>query len=115
MVSAGCVHKNTTGCDKRSQTLYLKDRYDVTFPVKNCCSECYNIIYNTKPLFLFQHEKELEKLNLSAYRIHFTFETQTEAEQILTAYQTAFVQHAFVKPEDYVADFTNGHYKRGVE
>jgi putative protease len=115
MVSAGCVHKNTSGCDKKSQILHLQDRYDVTFPVKNDCSECYNIIYNTKPLFLLQHEKELEKLNLSAHRIHFTFETQNEAEHILMAYQTACIQKKIVRPEDFVQDYTNGHYKRGVE
>ena len=115
MVSAGCTHKNTAGCDQKSQTLYLQDRYDVTFPVRNCCSECYNVIYNTKPLFLFQHEKELGKLNLSAYRIHFAFETQKEAKRILAAYQSAVVQKAIVNPEEYVTDYTNGHYKRGVE
>lgn len=115
MVSAGCVHKNTEGCDKKSHIVYLKDRYDVSFPVKNICSECYNIIYNTKPLFLLQHEKELDQLHLSAYRIHFTFETLNEAECILKAYQTAFIQKKSIRPEDFVQDYTNGHYKRGVE
>lgn len=115
MVSAGCVHKNTAGCDKKAQTLYLQDRYEVKFPVKNNCGECYNSIYNAKPLFLLHHAAELKKLTAGAYRIHFVFETAQEAAHILEAYQSAFLQQEAINPENYVPDYTNGHYKRGVE
>lgn len=115
MVSAGCVKKNTTGCDRKKQVLYLQDRYEVKFPVKNNCTECYNIIYNAKPLFLFQHAAEIIKQGAAAHRIHFTIETKQEAARILAAYRSAFEKNLPIKPEDTVLDYTNGHYKRGVE
>ena len=46
MITAQCIHKNTLGCMHQHKVLNLKDRYSVHFPVKNFCSECYNVIYN---------------------------------------------------------------------
>lgn len=115
MVSAGCVHRNTEGCDKVSRRLLLKDRYQVSFPVRNCCGECFNILYNAKPLVLFQHAKELQGFHTGAWRIHFTWEDEKEAEKALAVYHQAFVEGADIRPEAYFTDYTNGHYKRGVE
>ena len=49
MYTANCQHKNSVGCDERSETLYLKDRYQKEFPVRNICSSCVNVIYNSLP------------------------------------------------------------------
>ncbi len=115
MISAGCVNKNTKGCDKQSRVLRLRDRYGIEFKVRNYCSECYNILYNSKPLFLFHHERELSRLNIHSYRIHFTMEQRSEAEAVLEAYKRAFLENKEIDPKDYLPDYTNGHYKRGVE
>lgn len=58
MTSAQCVHANTEKCDRERGILYLKDRYGKYFPVKNNCTECYNTIYNTTPLMLFDERAD---------------------------------------------------------
>ncbi len=115
MVSAGCINKNTKGCDKHSGFLYLKDRYGVRFPVRNHCAECYNIVYNSKPLFLIHQESELSRLGFGSFRIHFTMEQRDKAQNILSAYRQAFLEKKDIHPKDHLSDYTNGHYKRGVE
>lgn len=61
MTSAQCVHANTRGCDKKRGLSYLKDRYQVQFPVKNFCTYCYNVVYNSLPVLLFSNLEELKK------------------------------------------------------
>ena len=56
MITAQCIHKNTLGCMHQHKVLNLKDRYSVHFPVKNFCSECYNVIYNSLPVCLFKED-----------------------------------------------------------
>ena len=106
MTTAGCVHKNTKSCDKIPQINYLKDRYKVLFPVKNYCNDCYNIIYNALPTCLFAEEKRLIDSGITHFRIDFTIESAKEVENVLNLYNDGRGQ-AF--------EYTNGHYKRGVE
>ena len=53
MISAQCIRNNLSGCSHISDVQYIKDRYGIYFPVKNYCSECYNVIYNSRFLNLF--------------------------------------------------------------
>jgi len=106
MTSAGCVHKNTLNCDKQSQITYLKDRYNVLFPVKNYCNDCYNVIYNSVPVLLFDEIHRLKQNGILHYRLDFSIENAKEVENVFCLYETGKGQ-AF--------DYTNGHYKRGVE
>lgn len=115
MISAGCLHKNTSGCDRTPGIFYLKDRYAKIFPVKNNCRECYNVIYNTSPLFLFHHQQELQRLAPEAVRLHFTIENKQKMEQVFELYRQAFQENRKISPEQYFKDYTNGHFKRGVE
>lgn len=115
MVSAGCVKKNTLGCRKQSGVLYLKDRYGVAFPVRNCCTECYNIVYNAKPLFLLHLSKDFLRMKPAAYRIHFTLEGAREIQSVLNFAEDTLVNGQSRRPEECLSDYTNGHYKRGVE
>ena len=115
MISAGCLHKNTSGCDRIPGIFYLKDRYAKIFPVKNNCRECYNVIYNTSPLFLFHHQQELQRLAPEAVRLHFTIENKKKMEQVFELYRQAFQENRKISPEQYFKDYTNGHFKRGVE
>lgn len=105
MTTANCVHKNTMSCDKKPQISYLKDRYQVLFPVKNYCNDCYNIVYNSVPLSLFKEKKELKEMQISYFRLDFTIETKEETMKVLNALEGNSVQ----------GSCTAGHYKRGVE
>ena len=108
MTSAGCVHKNTKGCDKCKQTLYLKDRYNKLFAVKNKCNECYNTIYNSVPTMLFSNIDKIKSYGINDFRICFTTESISFADKVLELYNN------FDK-ENVDFEYTNGHFKRGVE
>ncbi|WP_455722110.1 DUF3656 domain-containing U32 family peptidase [Agathobacter sp.] len=100
MTSAQCVHKNTSGCDKKSQITYLTDRYNKSFAVCNNCKECYNTIYNSLPAMLEKYTDQLKRAGIVNFRYSFTTESPKQVRKVLSGD---------------VAEFTNGHYKRGVE
>lgn len=106
MVTAGCLHKTLDCCRHREELWYLKDRYHKRFPVKNFCKDCYNIIYNSQPVYLLDRIEELQKTGAGAYRIMFTTESRDEVNQVLVQW----TEH-----EKAQTDFTRGHWKRGVE
>ena len=106
MTTAGCVHKNTTACDKKSGITYLKDRYNVLFPVKNYCKDCYNVVYNSVPVLLFAETNRLKDYGIFHFRLDFTIESGKDVENVL---------HLYNDGKGRAIDYTNGHYKRGVE
>lgn len=113
MITAQCIHKNTLGCMHQPKVLNLKDRYSVHFPVKNFCSECYNVIYNSLPVCLFKEDVTVKKIAPAAVRLSFTTETEEEAEQILTIYGDIYKNGGIFG--QLPMECTNGHFKRGVE
>lgn len=113
MITAQCIHKNTLGCMHQHKVLNLKDRYSVYFPVKNFCSECYNVIYNSLPVCLFKEDVTVKKIAPAAVRLSFTTETEEEAEQILTIYGDIYKNGGILGQMP--MECTNGHFKRGVE
>lgn len=116
MTSAQCVVRSTTGCKKTPGITYLKDRYDVMFPVKNYCEECYNVVYNSLPLVLFGQAEELKRMKFQAYRLAFTTEDVTEVARILQLCKSHFIGEEKTSIKDlFQGEFTYGHYKRGVE
>ena len=106
MVTAGCIHKTLNRCIGVPEQWSLKDRYRKVFPVKNYCRDCYNVIYNSQPLYLLDRKEELEALHAGAYRLMFTTENGRETSRILCSCLTG-------QPEK--GEFTRGHFKRGVE
>ncbi len=114
MTSAQCVHCNTTGCDKAPGLLYLKDRYQKLFPVKNHCNECYNTIYNSLPVMLFGQLDELRNMGVQRFRMNFSIEKENEMKEILSMFEKA-LNHSFGSFDFTNLEYTNGHYKRGVE
>lgn len=100
MTTANCVHKNTKGCDKKQKLIYLKDRYNKSFAVCNNCKECYNTIYNSLPTMLIKNIGKLKEAGIRSFRYSFTIETPKQIKAVM---------------DDKVAEYTNGHYKRGVE
>ena len=100
MTTANCVHKNTKGCDKKQKLIYLKDRYNKSFAVCNNCKECYNTIYNSLPTMLTKNIGKLKEAGIRSFRYSFTIETPKQIKAVM---------------DDKGAEYTNGHYKRGVE
>lgn len=113
MITAQCIHKNTLGCMHQHKVLNLKDRYSVHFPVKNFCSECYNVIYNSLPVCLFKEDVTVKKIAPATVRLSFTTETEEETEQILTIYGDIYKNGGILGQMP--MECTNGHFKRGVE
>lgn len=113
MLSAQCLHKNTSGCDRKKGVFYLKDRYGKLFPVKNHCEDCYNILYNISPAALFHQFGEILTLHPTGVRLSFTVEGRQEVERIFEYYRQALA--GTLDKGSYLKDFTNGHFKRGVE
>ena len=115
MTSAQCVKRSTKGCNRVPETFYIKDRYNVIFPIKNNCNECYNIIYNSLPLILFGQAEELKRMQFAAYRLSFTTEDVKEVEKVLDICTEVFIDETQKIRDIYSGEFTYGHYKRGVE
>lgn len=115
MITAQCVNKNTKGCKKQMGLLTLEDRYHVHFPVRNYCQECYNVLYNSKPLCLFKEEEKISRIGLFAYRMNFTIEKEHEVKKIMDLYEKMMIRREAVADQNFLADYTNGHFKRGVE
>ena len=101
MISAGCVKKTYNKCNGKLETVQIKDRLGNIFINKNYCQFCYNILYNSTPLYLYDLSSELSKLNPKALRFNFVNESSIEVRNILSG--------------NNVKNFTRGHYKRGVE
>lgn len=113
MISAGCVRRNTAGCDQSSGFLAIKDRQKNQNMVKNECLYCYNVIYNKAPLMLLDMYREVRSLNPAALRLQFTVENREETEKILDLYSAVYVCGRDAVPPD--TEFTRGHFKRGVK
>lgn len=105
MTTAGCIHKNTTACDKQPGLVYLKDRYKTYFPAKNNCWDCYNVIYNSVPVLLWKEMDELKQYDIRHFRLSFTVETKKETYEVLE----------YLEGNGKEFPYTKGHYKRGVE
>lgn len=115
MTSAQCVKRSTEGCNRTPGIIYMKDRYNVIFPIKNNCDECYNVIYNSLPLVLFGQAEEIKRMKFASYRLSFTTETVKEVRNVLDICAETFVAQSKNIKDIYSGEFTYGHYKRGVE
>lgn len=123
MYSANCVRKTLQHCinDVRSadNKYDLTDRYQNPFTVTQNCIHCYNILYNTVPLSLHGHlDAVLEKRKYNRLRLDFSIESAAQTKAVLSYYLSRMtkVLHKEMPSEVFpYKEFTNGHYKRGVE
>lgn len=113
MVSAQCLKKTATGCTRESKFMSLTDRYHKNFYVKNYCNYCYNVIYNSEPISLFDNFREVEELRPQNIRLNFTIENETDTINIIRGFVEQFKYHrkSFLELDG----FTRGHFKRGIE
>ncbi len=112
MITAGCIQKTTKECNKKNGNLYLKDRYRKEFYVQMCCDYCYNVVYNTAPLYLADQGVLFNKLNPQNLRLDFSKEKPEEMKDILEAYESSWIYGRDVACS---GEFTRGHIKRGVK
>lgn len=113
MVSAQCVQKTSDRCLRRTGVSFLTDRYGNEFPVKRYCGSCYNVIYNTKPLYLGLQREQILHLSPESLRIQFSVESGEEAKDILKFVQSEFrVREKKPKQPDF--KYTQGHFRRGI-
>lgn len=113
MVTANCIRKTEGRCERREGYLYIRDRCQKQFAVRSCCRCCYNVIYNSAPLFLADQAEEIRRLAPRELRLDFTIETAKEMRQIMGLYADAFIRGREVKTPE--SEYTRGHFKRGVK
>ncbi len=116
MVSAQCIYKNYGGCKKGEDSLIcICDRYGSRFPVKKDCMDCYNVIYNSRPLNILSRADEILPLGFGSHRIVFVTENGDEAASVLEDYRRGFLDGEPVAAPADKPGYTNGHFRRGVE
>lgn len=110
MVSAQCIRDNFLKCSygQRTEELSLRDRTGAEFPVRQICSSCYNLIYNSACLSLLGQTEEIRRLSPMGIRLDFTTETEQEVHQVLAALRRG-------KDEKTKNLLTRGHWRRGVQ
>ena len=113
MQTANCVLNTTGNCRKTEGFTYVSDRLGVRFPIITHCSEkvCYNTIYNSVPLSLHKHLKEILNIGLSGLQIRFTNETKDDVKAVYHIFEMG---KSGVLPENVPYDYTNGHFIKGV-
>mgnify|MGYP000076582189 CR=1 FL=1 len=122
-MAAICIRKCAGGCLKEKgkraaseNMVRLLDRYWTEFPVDTDCGYCYNIIYNTAPLVLLEQIGEIEEMGIHEIRLHFTIEDTEETKRVIRIYADAFWRgQKTLTAAEVFADFTRGHYKRGIK
>ena len=112
MVTAQCIVNTVEGCQRGRGIRTLADRYQNNFYVENRCEGCYNILYNSVPLCLFDEKEALEEIHPSRFRLQFTVEDRLETRKVLQEFRRIFLEGGRnnSKPEN----FTRGHFRRGV-
>lgn len=112
MVSVQCLRDNALTCaqGKATDGLVMTDRVGAEFPVRQVCTSCYNIIYNSVCLSLLGRQGEVGWLHPMAYRLDFTLESCKETKRVLRAFLAKEVLSA---PAGEV--YTKGHWKRGID
>lgn len=145
MVTAQCLAKTVDRCRKQAKPKAeysgggnpnenireLTDRYGNPFLVENRCEDCYNIIYNSVPLCLFDEKAALKEIGPSRLRLQFSVEDGEQTSRILQECIQAFSEgmqkktagsHPDFKndtergsdPHQSGSRFTRGHFRRGV-
>lgn len=112
MISAQCVVKTAGRCTHSPGITFLTDRMGSRFPVKNQCTYCYNVIYNTLPLYLGMQKEEIRRLAPRMLRIQFSIETKEQTREILELIRSTFFGGSSPSAPDF--EYTQGHFRRGV-
>ena len=99
--------------DKESdRETYIRDRQGQPFKVEAFRDYCYNIIYNSRPLYLLDKAEDISYADPLSLRVEFTSESRNDIKKIMDA-SKAFFEGEYLPY--FGEDFTRGHFLRGVE
>lgn len=112
MTTAQCLTKTIEGCKKQPQKIMLKDRLQNHFAVRNHCRECYNVIYNSSPLYLLDMKNEILDMKLASVRLEFSIESPEEVQTIMNAFDAVYYGNGSNPPLP--EQYTRGHFRRGI-
>lgn len=122
MVTAQCIEKTVSGCSKKQTVQVLTDRCNEKYMVRNHCDQCYNVIYDSKPVSLLSEEENIRVLAPKRLRIQFSMEDAAQVRKVLEVFVKTFRDDegekdvSGVEREKDCTDFhsTTGHFKRGI-
>ena len=120
MISAGCVKKTLGTCSGfqnklHSEKLSIYDRMDNELKITTNCLDCYNIIWNAHPTSLHKKLTNIQDAGcFDHYRIDMSVESQKECADIISYYLDSLNSES-VSDIFENAEYTTGHFKRGVE
>lgn len=118
MYSAQCVYRNVNGVCRKADSDYicLTDEKGFTFPTRQLCGSCCNIIYNSSILNLLHRYESVAATGCRRVRVNFTFEKPSEVRLVLKCLEDVMNGREYSLPEEIMGmKFTNGHFCRGVE
>ena len=120
MISAGCVKKTLGTCSGfqnklHSEKLSIYDRMDNELKITTNCLDCYNIIWNAHPTSLHKKLTNIQDAGcFDHYRIDMSVESKKECADIISYYLDSLKSES-VSDIFENAEYTTGHFKRGVE
>lgn len=105
MVTANCIDRTCAKCHKPDSSFgTFKDRKNTNMTYLACCRHCYNVIYNSVPLYLIDRENDINGISPEYISFAFCDESSSIVREIISSGNTAVS-----------AEFTRGHFTRGVE
>ncbi len=114
MVSANCIDKSCGKCHKPDSSIgTITDRKGAVLPYIAGCQYCYNVIYNSVPVFLQDKITALKKIRPARAALCFTDETDEMVYKYVSDYKALLEgEISEINPP---GEFTRGHFTRGVE
>lgn len=113
MVSAQCIKKNVSGCRHDEGYTEITDRCSNHFKVRMRCRDCYNVIYNPVPLYLFDLREEIAGIAPEWIRFQFTDESAAQTARVLPSVSERKTDDAL---HGCASDsYTRGHFHRGIK
>ena len=120
MISANCIRRTAGACHVRQDTdspargIFrrefagsLIDRRGTAFPVYADCVHCLNTVYNSVPLSLHRYRDEILAAGTGALRLDFTDEDAVTVGKTIDCFVRGTPPPA--------AEYTTGHYQKGVQ
>ena len=111
MVSKQCVKRTHNKCNRISEIVYLNDRKGYRFAVKSNCTGCYNVIYNSKKIFLADLYEKISKTRIRNFRVDFLDENIDNVKMIL---DNVWLCLGNKSDRKFLNDYSRGHFNRGI-
>lgn len=112
MISAQCIRKTASGCNRCPGTTVMTDRYRKDFISEQCCAFCYNVIYNSEPLFLGMQREKIKSLSPAGLRMQFSTESGARTGKMLELMHAVLYSGERLNVPEF--EYTQGHFKRGI-